>query len=135
MTHSDRHTYAALVTLIVLQLIMLSALYAGIKPHPPIATPLFGIAPFLAASVAIALWAAIAQPLASTVGRALSVFAALFALVSFGPQKYFDAQFALIWPAVLLGQVSALVIFANVFGAVRGRSELSAARSVSARSA
>jgi len=135
MTQSNRHTYAALTTLIVLQLIMLSALYAGIKPHPPIATPLFGIAPFLGASIGIALWAAIVQPLASTAGRSLSVLAALFALVSFGPQKYFDPQFALIWPAVLFGQVSALVIFANVAGAIRARSEASAASSASARSA
>ncbi|WGW03766.1 hypothetical protein [Tropicibacter oceani] len=127
MTPSDRHTHAALATLIVLQTIMLSALYAGIKPHPPIATPLFGIAPFLGASLAIALWAVIVQPLASTAGRFLSVLAALMALVSFGPQKYLDPQFALIWPAVLLGQVSALVIFAQVFGVVRARSETSTA--------
>ncbi len=135
MTHSDRHTYAALATLIVLQLIMLSALYAGIKPHPPIATPLFGIAPFLGASVGIALWAAIVQPLASTAGRSLSVLAALLALVSFGPQKYFDSQFALIWPAVLLGQMSALVIFVQVFGAISARSEVSVASSASAKPA
>ena len=51
MTHHDRQALAALTTLILLQSIMLSALYAGIRPHPPVATPLFGIAPFLGASV------------------------------------------------------------------------------------
>jgi hypothetical protein len=122
MTPSDRHAYAALAALIVLQVFMLSALYAGIKPHPPIATPLFGIAPFLGASVAIALWAAIVQPLKSVAGRWLSVLSALLALVSFGPQKYLDPQFALIWPAVLMGQVSALVLFTQVFGAISARS-------------
>ena len=120
MTQSDRHTIAALVALILLQLIMLSALYAGIRPHPPIATPLFGIAPFLGASVAIALGAIIVGPLGDTVGRSLSVLAALMALVSFGPQKYFDAQFPLIWPAVILGQVAAVVIVAKVVMARRG---------------
>lgn len=91
MTYHNRRAHAALATLILLQVIMLSALYAGIRPHPPIATPLFGIASFLGASASIALSAMIVQPLADTVGRGLSVMAALMALVSFGPQKYFDA--------------------------------------------
>ncbi len=124
MTQQDRHTYAALVTLILLQVIMLSALYAGIRPHPPVATPLFGIAPFLGASLSIALSALIVQPLTNRTGRALSVLAALMALVSFGPQKYFDAQFGLIWPAVVLGQMAAVVIFAQVLGAIRARGEV-----------
>ncbi|NOC83841.1 hypothetical protein [Ruegeria sp. HKCCD6428] len=114
MTHHDRQAHAALTTLILLQIIMLSALYAGIRPHPPVATPLFGIAPYLGAAVSIAVAAMIVQPLATTTGRVLSVVAALMALVSFGPQKYFDAQFALIWPAVILGQLAALVIFVRV---------------------
>lgn len=114
MEQSNRHVVAALATLILLQGIMLSALYAGIRPHPPIATPLFGIAPFLGAAMSIALAAIIVQPLGSQAGRILSVLAALMALVSFGPQKYFDAQFGLIYPAVLLGQFAALVIFASV---------------------
>ena len=87
MTHYDRHALAALATLILLQLIMLSAFYAGIRPHPPIATPLFGIALFLGASVSVALSAMIVQPLTTAIGRGLGVMAALMALVSFGPQK------------------------------------------------
>lgn len=125
MTHQIRQTIAALAALIALQLIMLSALYAGIRPHPPIATPLFGIAPFLGASVAIAIGAIIVGPLCTASGRRLSVLAAVLALVSFGPQKYFDAQFALIWPAVLLGQFAALVIFARMLLAVRSASDAS----------
>ncbi|WP_420567887.1 hypothetical protein [Thalassovita sp.] len=123
MTQNDRTAVAALATLIVLQLIMLSALYAGIRPHPPVATPLFGIAPFLGASVAVALSAMIVQPLATAAGRGLSLMAAVMALVSFGPQKYFDAQFALIWPAVILGQIAALVILARVLNALRQKGE------------
>ncbi len=119
MTHYARQALAALATLILLQLIMLSALYAGVRPHPPIATPLFGIAPFLGASLAIAVAAMILQPLATTAGRGLSVMAALMALVSFGPQKYFDSQFALIWPAVILGQFAVLVIGVCVLKASR----------------
>jgi hypothetical protein len=124
MTQPDRHASAALVTLITLQAIMLSALYAGIRPHPPVATPLFGIAPFLGASVSVALSALIVQPLTSATGRTLSVLAGVMALVSFGRQKYFDAQFALIWPAVVLGQIAAVLIFIRVLGAARARGEI-----------
>lgn len=119
MTQSDRQAFAALATLILLQVIMLSALYAGIKPHPPAATPLFGIAPFIGVSVSIALSAIIVQPLSSSAGRVLSTLAALMALVSYGPQKYFDPQFSLIWPAVILGQLAALTLFVRVFRASR----------------
>lgn len=125
MTQSERQASAALVTLIVLQMIMLSALYAGIRPHPPVATPLFGMAPFIGASISIAVSALIVQPLASAAGRSLSVLAGVVALVSFGPQKYLDAQFGLIWPAVVLGQIAAVVIFVRVAGAMRQRDESS----------
>ena len=126
MTQSTRHVMAALTTLILLQGIMLSALYAGIRPHPPVTTLLFGIAPFIGAAMSIALAAIIVQPLGSREGRILSVIAALMALISFGPQKYFDPQFGLIYPAVLLGQFAALVIFASVVKVVRPEQNMSA---------
>lgn len=126
MEKSNRHVIAALATLIVLQGIMLSALYAGIRPHPPVTTPLFGIAPFIGAAMSGALAAIIVGPLTSREGRILSVIAALMALISFGPQKYFDAQFGLIYPAVLLGQFAALVIFTSVVKAARSQKAMTA---------
>lgn len=113
---SDRPLAAALTTLIVLQVIMLTSLYAGVPPHPPEATPLFGIGPFIGASVAIAMSALIIGPGQDRAGRALSALACLAALVSFGPQKYFDAQFPMIWPAVLTAQVAIAVIVVRVMG-------------------
>ena len=121
MTFSDRNAIAALATLILLQGVMLTALYAGVRPHPPEAIPLFGIAPFIGASVSVALSAIVVGPLDTTAGRSLSVVAALTALVSFGPQKYLDPQFALIWPAVILGQLAAVVLVAEVVRALRRR--------------
>lgn len=100
---------AALAVLIVLQTVMLGALFAGIAPHPPAATPVFGIAPFVGAAIAIAL-AALLVPGGRVAGRALATLAALAALVSFGPQKYLDPQFAMIWPAVLTGQAAVLAL-------------------------
>ena len=110
---SNRGHIAALSVLIVLQMIMLSALYAGIKPHPPVATPLFGIAPFIGASIAAAIAAIIMTP-ATRGGRVLSVLAALMAAASFGPQKYFVPEFPLIWPAVIGAQIAIVAIIANV---------------------
>ncbi|WP_424967438.1 hypothetical protein [Dinoroseobacter sp. S375] len=104
-----RYSQAGLAALIVLQVVMLSALYAGVAPHPPATTPLFAIGPFIGASVAAALAAVWIGP-AERAGRGLMVLAALGALVSFGPQKYVDPQIALIWPAVLSGQVAAAVV-------------------------
>lgn len=116
-TPSDRIATAALATLILLQVVLLTALYAGVRPHPPEATPLFGIAPFLGASISVAVSALIIGPLKSAVGRTPSVLAAFAALVSFGPQKYLDPQFGLIWPAVILGQIAALVLIGQVIRA------------------
>lgn len=93
---------------------MLGALYAGIAPHPPAATPLFGMAPFIAMAVSVALAAMIIGG-ARKAGKALAVLAALAAAISFGPQKYFDPAFPLIWPAVLCGQVAIVAIIVMVF--------------------
>jgi hypothetical protein len=115
MTQSDRPATAALSSLILLQGVMLSALYAGIAPHPPVATPLFGMAPFIAASASAAFGAILLGPLSTRAGRILSGVAVAMALVSFGPQKYVDAQFALIWPAVVTGQIAAVTVLFGLF--------------------
>lgn len=115
MTHHEtRGISAALGALIILQLIMLGALYTQTPPHPPTAVPPFGIAPFLGASLAIAAAALIVGPQSSRIGGGLSCLAALCALVSYGPQKYLDAQLPLIWPAVITGQIAVLAIFVLV---------------------
>jgi hypothetical protein len=101
----SRSISAALSALIILQLVMLGALYAQVPPHPPATIPLFAIAPFLAVALATAAAALIVGPVAGRTGRVLSLLAALMALLSFGPQKYLDPQFPMIWPAVLAAQV------------------------------
>lgn len=123
MSHADRTMVAALATLIVLQGVMLSALYAGVAPHPPRITPISAIGPFIGASMAIALAAILLQPLTTRMGRALSLVAMLMALLSFGPQKYFDDQIALIWPAIVLGQLAAVAIIVSLISARRTRRE------------
>lgn len=114
-TTEYRTANACLMTLIILQVVMLTALYAGIPPHPPVATPLFGIAPFIGASLACAVAAITLNTLETRSGRGLCILAALLGLISFGPQKYFDAQFGLIWPAVFAGQIAAVCLIVQVF--------------------
>jgi len=45
----------------------------------------------------------------------LHLAAVALALVSFGPQKYLDAQFPLIWPAVVTAQLAIVIIMAGCF--------------------
>ncbi|MBV6649239.1 MAG: hypothetical protein KI789_05920 [Hoeflea sp.] len=115
MPHPNQTSTAALAVLIILQAVMLGALYAGIPPHPPAATPLFGIAPLLGASMAAAMAAILLGSGVTRPGRILGLLAALLALISFGPQKYFDAQFGLIWPAVISGQLACLTLLWTAF--------------------
>ncbi|MBL4731944.1 MAG: hypothetical protein JKY82_05000 [Rhizobiaceae bacterium] len=117
ITSINRPAYAALTTLIILQVVMLMALFAVSAPHPPATIPLFAIAPFLGASLSVAIAAIILGPTTSVVGRFSSILAAFMALLSYGPQKYFDPQFSLIWPSVIAGQIAALAIFYVVFRA------------------
>ena len=114
-----RPDQAALAMLATLQTLMLAALYTGTPPHPPVAVAPFAIAPFLS----VAIGTAFAAMVLSThrAGHALSGLAAVLALVSFGPQKYFDAAFPLIWPAVIAAQISTAFLVAKVFFALRGR--------------
>ncbi len=116
---------AALATLIVLQIIMLGALYAKVPPHPPAATPLFGIAPFIGSALAVAIAALCLGATGSRAGRILCILAAVLAAVSFGPQKYTDVQFPLIWPAVISGQIAIAALFVLVFRRVREAGSLS----------
>ena len=116
MSLPHRTAHAALASLILLQLVMLGSLLAGVAPHPPATTPLFGMGPFLAASMSAAVAALIVGPEDSRVGRVLAGLAALAALVSFGPQKYWDAQVGLIWPALLSGQVAAGIVWLGLLG-------------------
>lgn len=119
MPTSPRTAYAALTTLIIVQLIMLISLLAGLTPHPPRAIPFFAMAPFLSVSMAIAASAMIIGPLAGKLGKALTVLAALCALISYGPQKWIDPAIGEIWPAVLAGEIAAIGVLTLVVMAGR----------------
>ncbi len=108
---------AAVMVLIVLTTVMVLALFTRTPPHPPIEVAPFALAPFLGASLAIgmaALWLA-----RRGAGAWLALAFAATALVSYGPQKYFDPAFSRIWPAVLLAQAAVAVIAYLSIGRLR----------------
>lgn len=115
MNTNERIVTASIAALMILQTVMLMSLYSKTLPHPPEVVAPFGIAPFLAASLAIAAVALIIGPTQTLLGRTISSLAALAALVSYGPQKYFDAQFSLIWPSVVVGQIAVGCVVASVW--------------------
>lgn len=105
---------ACLLALAILQFLMLLALMARLPPHPPEATVLFAMGPFLAASISLAVAASMIHGSPGATAPSAAGLAALAALLSFGPQKYADPAISQIWPAVVLGQAAAALILWNV---------------------
>ena len=128
MTVRDPLSIAALSALLVLQLTMLGALFTQTAPHPPLTVPPFAIAPFLGASMAIAVAAMLLGATTTRSGVITTLAAALLSLVSFGPQKWFDPSIPLIWPAVLLGQLAAAALVVISIRRLLGVSVLPAER-------
>ena len=118
MTPETKILDAACLMLALIQGVMLASLWFGVAPHPPRATPLFAMAPFLAVSIGTALIARMLMEVRA--GRILAGLAAFFSLLSFGPQKYFDPTFGEIWIAVITAQ---LAILAILYGLVRFRAQ------------
>lgn len=103
---------ASILILLVLTGVMLLALFSRTAPHPPLDVPPFALGPFLGASLAIGVAAFHLVQNGARFGWALAILFAVTALISFGPQKYFDPAFSRIWPAVITAQVAVVVIAA-----------------------
>jgi hypothetical protein len=104
---------AALGTLIILQCVMFGALLFKLPPHPPEVIPIGGMAPTLAASLSAA-FAALVMRGSGTAGKLLIIVACLLAAISYGPQKYFDTAFPLVWPAVVTAQIAIVALIASL---------------------
>jgi hypothetical protein len=103
---------AAILVLLTLTGVMLLALFSRTSPHPPLEVPPFALGPFLGAFLAIGVAAFHLLRQGARYGSTLAVLFALMALLSFGPQKYFDPQISRIWPAVITGQIAVITILA-----------------------
>lgn len=104
----------AIVALLVLTGVMLLSLFTRTAPHPPLEVAPFALAPFLGASLAIGAVALQADRAGHRYRAAFALLFAATALVSFGPQKFFDPALSRIWPAVITAQAAVLVIVAVV---------------------
>ncbi|WP_404400442.1 hypothetical protein [Pelagibacterium halotolerans] len=114
-SQANTRAQAALLVLIVLQLVMLGALYAQIPPHPPRTIPLFALAPFLGVSIAVAGAAMVLGGTRNGPGTLMSLLAAGLALVSFGPQKWLDPAIGEIWPAVLVAETAVIALVVETY--------------------
>jgi hypothetical protein len=103
---------AAIIVLLVLTGVMLLALFSRTVPYPPLEVPPFALGPFLGASLAIGAAAFHLVRQGARYGSTLAILFAVTALVSFGPQKYFDPIFSRVWPAVITAHIAVIVIVA-----------------------
>ena len=108
-------TSTSLSGLIILQLVMLVAMLTETAPHPPLTIPLFAMGPFLGSAIALAFCSILMGSEHTKPGRILAIGATIAALISFGPQKWFDPLFHQIWPAVIGAQICAAVIIMRSF--------------------
>ena len=122
-TPAETQASAAILVLLVLTVVMLLALFSRTPPHPPLAVPPFALAPFLGASLALGAAALHLLRGSARHGFTLAALFALTALVSFGPQKYFDAAFPQIWPAVVTAQLAIGALAVSCFARFRQRRE------------
>jgi len=100
---------------------MLLALFSRTAPHPPLEVAPFALGPFLGASLAIGAAAFHLVHQGTRYASTLAVLFALTALVSFGPQKYFDPAISRIWPTVITAQIAVIVIVAQSMLTLRRR--------------
>jgi hypothetical membrane protein len=119
MHNATRTSQAALSALAGLQVTMLAALMTKTPPHPPLNVAPFAMGPFLACSVSVALAAIVLAAANSRTGALVAAVAAVLALISYGPQKWFDPAIMEIWPAVLLGQIAAAAVLWRAYRALQ----------------
>ena len=119
MAQAENAGRPCLMILAVLQLLMLGALYTKTPPHPPLEVAIFALAPFISASIALALAACMMTK--GKTASLVSLLACLTALVSYGPHKWFGPSIGSIWPAVLLAQVAILAIVFQLFDEFRSK--------------
>ncbi|MFC1962714.1 hypothetical protein ACFLWB_01780 [Chloroflexota bacterium] len=105
---------SALAGLIILEGVLLGALWAQVQPHPPAR-----LGPFIAASLSLAV---VSIPLVwwrSKIGYTISIIVGLLGLLAFGPQKFITETESInqVFPAIIVGTVlSVVLIIASITG-------------------
>ncbi|WP_323796090.1 hypothetical protein [Nisaea sp.] len=115
----DRIAGAALLALLVVSAVMLLALVTKTPPHPPLATPIFALGPFIGASLAVGGAALFLSLTGNPAWRYAAILFAVTILPSFGPQKFLVPEFPEIWPAVILAQISLVTLVVRLVSSFR----------------
>jgi len=111
--------------LAALKLVMLTALFAAVQPHPP-----QELAPLFGASLALSVLAIALLQAGSRWFLAPTVVVLIESLVSYGPQKFFIGQSIAIYPAVAVGS-SLILLVALASWTVVSRSETGVGKAAS----
>ena len=110
---------SSLLGLIVLNCVMLGALFAQVAPNPP---GKFG--PYIGATIALAV---LSLPLVywrNKIGYICSTIVGLMCLMSLGPQKFFIEKTAnLLSPVIILGSILSVVLIIYSIMAWREKAE------------
>ncbi len=96
---------SSLAGLILLNGVLLGALWAQVQPHPPAR-----VGPFIAASLSLAV---LSIPLVwwrNKIGYTISIIVGLLGLVSFGPHKIFAGSAGQLFPAIMVGTVLSVAL-------------------------
>ena len=97
---------SSLMGLIVINWVMLSALFAQVPPNPP---GRFG--PYIGATLALAVLSLPLRFWRNRIGYISSIIVGLMCLVSLGPQKFFFEEAAVsLSPVVILGSILSVVL-------------------------
>ena len=92
---------SALAGLVILEGVLLGALWAQVQPHPPAR-----VGPFIAASLCLAV---VSIPLVwwrNKIGYIISIIVGVLGLVSFSPLKFFyDESAGQVLPVIMVGTV------------------------------
>ena len=111
---------SSLIGLIVINCVMLGALFSQVPPNPP---GRFG--PYIGTTIALAT---VSLPLIwwkNKIGYVSSIVVGMMCLVSLGPQKLFMGHNAVqLAPVIILGSIFALALIISSIMAFRGTSDM-----------
>ncbi len=108
---------SSLIGLIIINGVMLGALFAQVPPNPP-----GRVGPYIGATLSLAVLSLSLSFWRNRIGYLSSIIVGLMCLLSLGPQKFFLEQAAVsLSPVIILGSILSVVLIVSSFMAIRER--------------
>ena len=106
---------SSLLGLIIINGVMLGALFAQVPPNPP-----GRVGPYIGATLALAVLSLPLSYWRNRIGHLTSIIVGLMCLLSLGPQKFFLEQATVsLSPVIILGSILSVVLIISSFMAWR----------------